>query len=96
MSTVLIIAVAIGRRPLDEHLVGLGALSARPRSSNRAPAAPWDAAIARAAQRMMDSGRATFRFATFGDEVFWTDGLGLDRAITGDELGGLRRIAVRR
>src|SRR4029079_7839279 len=27
--------------------------------------------------------------ATFGDEAFWTDGLGLDKAIKGEKLGGV-------
>ena len=58
----------------------------------RAPsarAAPFDVAIAQNMQQMMDEGRQTFRFDTFGDEAFWTDGLGLDRAIAGARNGGV-------
>jgi mono/diheme cytochrome c family protein len=38
---------------------------------------------------MMEDGRNTFRYATFGDEAFWTDGLGLDKAIEGGKHGGV-------
>lgn len=51
--------------------------------------APFDAVIAANMQQMMDEGRRTFRFDTFGDEAFWSDGLGLDRAIEGDKHGGV-------
>jgi mono/diheme cytochrome c family protein len=53
------------------------------------PMAPWDVAVARAAQQMMDDGRNTFRYATFGDEAFWSDGLGLDKALEGTAHGGV-------
>lgn len=59
------------------------------RSASRPAVAPWDVVVARAAQQMMDEGRSTFRFATFGDEAFWSDGLGLDKAINGDKHGGV-------
>src|SRR5690349_2016174 len=66
--------------------------SAAPRPA-AAPArravARWDSAVTLAAQQMIDEGRATFRFATFGDEAFWSDGLGLDKAITGAKHGGV-------
>ena len=51
--------------------------------------APFDEVISRNVQSMMDEGRQTFRFETFGDEAFWSDGLGLDRAIAGAKLGGV-------
>lgn len=41
------------------------------------------------AQRMLDEGKQTFRFDTFGDEVFWSDTLQLHRAIAGANLGGV-------
>ena len=50
--------------------------------------APFDVSIAQNMQQMMDEGRRTFRFDTFGDEAFWSDGLGLDRALAGTKLGG--------
>lgn len=54
-----------------------------------APLAPFDALIRENARQMVDSGQHIFRFDTFGDEVFWTDALGLDRAIKGDKNGGV-------
>ena len=41
------------------------------------------------AQRMLDEGRQTFRFDTFGDEAFWTDALQLQRALAGEKFGGV-------
>lgn len=39
--------------------------------------------------RMIDEGRRTFRFDTFGDEAFWGDTLRLHQAIEGEKLGGV-------
>ena len=41
------------------------------------------------AQRMLEDGKQTFRFDTFGDEAFWSDALQLHRAIAGAQLGGV-------
>jgi hypothetical protein len=41
------------------------------------------------AVRQVREGRDTFRFATFGDEAFWGDGIGLHLAIAGAEQGGI-------
>ena len=41
------------------------------------------------ANRMIDEGRATFRFDTFGDEVFWGDTIKLHQAIAGAANGGV-------
>jgi hypothetical protein len=41
------------------------------------------------ARRMLDEGKQTFRFDTFGDEAFWTDALQLHRAIAGAANGGV-------
>ena len=51
---------------------------------NRRP----DATEANAA-RMLEEGRETFRFDTFGSEAFWGDSLGLHRAIAGERFGGV-------
>src|SRR4029077_3641359 len=34
-------------------------------------------------------GKETFRFETFGDEVYWTDALQLNKAIAGEKHGGV-------
>src|ERR1043165_7818227 len=41
------------------------------------------------AERMLDEGKQTFRFDTFGDEAFWSDALQLHRAIAGANNGGV-------
>lgn len=41
------------------------------------------------ASRMIDEGRKTFRFDTFGDEAFWGDTVHLHQAIEGAALGGV-------
>ncbi len=49
----------------------------------------FDRLLDRSSQDMMREGRRTFRFDTFGDEVFWGDLLGLHKAIAGTALGGV-------
>jgi hypothetical protein len=41
------------------------------------------------AQQMIAQGRQTFRFDTFGDEVFWGDTLQLHKALEGTKFGGV-------
>ena len=53
------------------------------------PATEVDRAIGQNAQRMIDEGRRTFRFDTFGDEAFWGDALKLHTAIEGAKHGGV-------
>src|SRR5215510_12880389 len=48
-----------------------------------------DATIARHAQTMMDEGRQTFRYDTFGSEAFWGGALQLHKAIAGEKNGGV-------
>jgi len=50
---------------------------------------PFDKLICRHAAGALDQGRQTFRYDTFGDEVFWGDLLGLHDAIKGEALGGV-------
>jgi hypothetical protein len=40
-------------------------------------------------RKMIDEGKRTFRFDTFGDEAFWGDALKLHQAIAGARLGGV-------
>ncbi len=48
-----------------------------------------DEPIAAHAVAMIDAGRRTFRFDTFGDEEFWGGTLGLHQAIAGSQNGGV-------
>jgi cytochrome c5 len=41
------------------------------------------------AQQMLEDGKRTFRFDTFGDEAFWSDALQLHKAIAGANQGGV-------
>ena len=41
------------------------------------------------AGQMVNDGKQTFRFDTFGDEAFWGDTLHLHQAIEGAKLGGV-------
>src|SRR5215475_12724722 len=49
----------------------------------------FDADIARNAQTLLDEGKKTFRFETFGSEAFWGDALQLHKAIAGEKNGGV-------
>ncbi|HET7188730.1 MAG TPA: hypothetical protein VFI52_11270 [Gemmatimonadaceae bacterium] len=82
----LAIAAAVAGGLAARSVSDAGASRARNRDGARAP---FDVVIAGNMQQMMDDGRHTFRFDTFGDEAFWSDGLGLDRAIAGEKHGGV-------
>jgi hypothetical protein len=49
----------------------------------------FDAQIVANANELLNSGRNTFRFDTFGDEVFWGGTLQLHQAIEGTAFGGV-------
>jgi hypothetical protein len=61
------------------------------RSSGQGPktAAKKEDAITDNANKMLEEGKQTFRYETFGDEVYWTDALHLDKAIAGERNGGI-------
>src|SRR5688572_748202 len=61
--------------------------SARKRGNARAGG--FDDVITQNVQEMIDEGRATFRFDTFGDEDFWGGELRMHEAILGAGLGGV-------
>src|SRR6185503_2064196 len=49
----------------------------------------FDDQISANVEQMMNDGRQTFRFDTFGDEAFWGDMLKLHQAIEGASFGGV-------
>jgi hypothetical protein len=49
----------------------------------------FDEDIAHNAQTMLDEGKKTFRFETFGSDAFWGDALQLHKAIAGEKNGGV-------
>ena len=52
-------------------------------------ASQFDCVIGENSAQMIEEGRHTFRFDTFGDEAFWGDALQLHRAIAGAANGGV-------
>ena len=76
-----VVARRSARRGLrgDNGGSGSGETSARPR----------DDAVRDHADALLESGRAAFRFDTFGDEVFWGDTLQLHRTVAGAANGGI-------
>ncbi|HET9700475.1 MAG TPA: hypothetical protein VFP70_06095 [Burkholderiales bacterium] len=53
------------------------------------PDSRFDQIIRRNSHALLQQGRETFRFDTFGDEAFWGDTLGLHEAIAGAAHGGV-------
>ena len=49
----------------------------------------FDVDLAHNARTMLDEGKKTFRFDTFGSEAFWGDALQLHKAIAGAKNGGV-------
>ncbi|HXA20707.1 MAG TPA: hypothetical protein VNW90_00310 [Acetobacteraceae bacterium] len=49
----------------------------------------FDEEIVRHAQTMLEEGKKTFRYDTFGSEAFWGDALQLHKAIAGEQNGGI-------
>jgi hypothetical protein len=61
-----------------------------PVGTTGSPAAvSFDSTINQNAERMLEEGRKTFRYDTFGSEAFWGDQLRLHQAIVGQKLGGV-------
>src|ERR1700748_1197166 len=49
----------------------------------------FDAQSADNARTMIEGGRKTFRYETFGSEAFWGDALQFHKAIAGEKNGGV-------
>src|SRR6185295_15225383 len=57
--------------------------------SSRATDLSHNFTVERHALQQIREGRDTFRHATFGDEAFWGDGIGLHLALAGAANGGV-------
>src|SRR5437870_1339712 len=89
----------VSRRDMPAALCGLAVLIAGlsighgawadDQAKNGPPAMGFDAQILANSRQMIDEGRQTFRYDTFGDEAYWGDTLQLHRAIEGAALGGV-------
>jgi len=62
-------------------LTALAPATSAPTATPTKPAAGDVDPIAAHSSQMLDEGRATFRYETFGDQVFWSRLLGLDQAL---------------
>jgi hypothetical protein len=49
----------------------------------------FDAQITTYSQKLLDEGKQTFRFDTFGSEAFWSDALQVHQAVQGTKFGGV-------
>src|SRR3981189_1035508 len=78
MKRKILLVVALG----GSGMLGAVTASAAP------PLQGVDAENARAAQSMLEEGKKTFRYETFGSEAFWGDALQLHKAIAGEKNGG--------
>jgi hypothetical protein len=74
-----VITAAVGAAGLSTAMIAFAA----------SPQRGFDGEIARHAQGMLDEGRRTFRYDTFGSEAFWGDTLALHKAIAGEKNGGI-------
>ena len=82
----LLAAVSVGLL-----LTNRGSAQGPPAQSNakREKFRNFDATIIANAEALLAEGRTTFRFDTFGDEIFWGGALQLHQAIKGAGLGGV-------
>ena len=79
-----------GARPASREPVPVVALVAAPRQEAPSRHADnYQQQIADHAARMLEEGRHTFRFDTFGSEDFWGGQLRLHEALAGEKLGGV-------
>jgi hypothetical protein len=78
----LVVAWAPGSKSKKGPLEGSSKAAAPAASTN-------DELISKNMQVMLDQGRQTFRYDTFGDEAFWGGALHLQQAIAGEHLGGV-------
>ena len=81
IGVVAVSSLALAVRPAQQS----------PEKASSSPPAPqdYDAEIQRNAARMLEEGKRTFRFNTFGSEDFWGGKLRLHEALAGEKLGGV-------
>src|SRR5687768_16403240 len=83
------IVAALGIAGLFGFVIAPAAQSPKKGTSGPSAKKAVDAENARHALRMLDDGRRTFRYDTFGSEAFWGDTLELHKAIAGEKNGGV-------
>jgi hypothetical protein len=83
------VVVAVGITSLFGFVIASAAQSPKKGTGGPSVQKGVDAENARHALRMLDEGRTTFRYDTFGSEAFWGGTLQLHRAIAGEKNGGV-------
>src|SRR5262249_54798008 len=81
-SNIVLLAAVVG-------IIGLPLAMMSQGPESGAGDSDFDRVIQQNARRLIDEGRQTFRFDTFGDEAFWGDSLKLHKAIAGSDSGGV-------
>jgi hypothetical protein len=81
MTGAFVFMLMDGGRAQDESRVAILAKNGKLRG--------FDSQIVSNAEQMIEAGRQSFRFDTFGDEAFWGDMLMLHQAIQGTNFGGV-------
>jgi hypothetical protein len=83
------VTVALAALTLTTMLVALACSSGGGSKGSPSPTPTSVDPVVADAAAMIDEGRQTFRFDTFGDEDFWTNTLKLNQAIAGSAHGGV-------
>lgn len=86
LSITACVALVVGTARLSQTL---GQVRDKDKSGHPGAVSEIDRNIEQNARRMVEEGRRTFRYDTFGSEAFWGDALGLHKAIAGEKLGGV-------
>ena len=91
MKRILIVAATASAAALAWAVFAFAAPPAKQNaaSSLKNAAAGFNSKIAQYAQTMLEEGRNTFRYDTFGSEAIWGDQLELHKAIAGAKNGGV-------
>src|SRR5215211_2557607 len=90
--TIVLASVAVGlviERTSDAQARGRAQGPPAQSNARKEKLRNFDAQIAANANELLENGRITFRFDTFGDEAFWGGALQLHQAIKGASLGGV-------
>jgi hypothetical protein len=85
------IVLAVGVVVVSVLTVAVWAIQQTPAKGRNSPAAHqnYDEQIQANATRMLEEGKHTFRFDTFGSEDFWGGKLRLHESLAGEKLGGV-------
>jgi cytochrome c553 len=82
-SSILVALVLISCVPIPKDVKTDAAVEAEKTRSD------FDNRVQEYSQKMLEEGRETFRYDSFGSEDFWGGGLGLHKAILGEKQGGV-------